>query len=149
MSEFVTRAALERVADVVARPTGVDAVEQSAPRQSIDRGFGLPTGLYVATIALYFGFLGIMTTAFANPSLALPMIVIVVLVAAAFALPALWVRMQPDNPQKTPTYGNFRSRGIATGSGHLDSRSAAVQVVIMPLLIFFWGICVAVIAALT
>jgi hypothetical protein len=149
MSEFATRATLDRIAVVVVNPTRVGDTGQSGPRQSIDRGFGLPTGLYVATIALYLGFLAVMAGAFANPSLALPMTVIVFLVAVAFAVPAIWVRMRPENTQKAPTYGNFRSRGIETGSGHLDSRSAAVQVMIMPLLIFVWGLCVAVIAALT
>lgn len=149
MSEFATRATLDRIAVVVAEPTGAHEAGQSGPRQSIDRGFGLPTGLYVTTIALYLGFLAVMTSAFANPSLALPMTVIVFLVTAAFAVPAIWVRMRPENTQKAASYGNFRSRGIETGSGHLDSRSAAVQVLIMPLLIFFWGVSVAVIAALT
>lgn len=55
----------------------------------------------------------------------------------------------PENRQRALTWGQFRNRGIETATGHLTSRAAAVQVLILPVLIFLWGVSIAVIAALT
>ena len=148
MSEFVTRAKLIQVADVTDAPLAVSA-PPAAVLQSIDRGFELPNGLYGATIALYLAYIGVMTSAFGSPSLNLPLIVIAFVVVSAFAVPALWVRMRPDNAQQSLTFAALKNRGIDTGSGHLDAKSAAVQVLVMPVLILFWGLSIAVIAAFT
>lgn len=148
MSEFATREKLIQVADVRVAAPAVNT-PQVAVRQSIDRGFELPNGLYAATVALYLGYIGVMTAAFGNPGLAVPMCVIAFVIVAAFGVPTLWVRMRPDNGQQPLTFAALRNRGIQTASGHLDARSAAVQVLILPVLILFWGVSVAVIAALT
>lgn len=140
MTEFTTRQDLALIAAIVP--------ETPAPRQVIDRSFELPTGLYVTTVGLYLGFLAVMAGAFMNPGLVLPMVIFALFVVAGFGTPMLWARMAPENRQRALTWGQFRNRGIQTATGPLDAGAATVQVLILPALIFLWGVSVAVIAAL-
>jgi ABC-type dipeptide/oligopeptide/nickel transport system permease subunit len=111
-----------------------------------DRNFGLPTALYGATIACYLGFLVIVGSAFANPVLAIPMAIIVLLVAAFFGVPAMWTRLK-GNASKPATLGEFERRGIMTNTGRLSAGEASAQVLVLPVLLVVWGLAVAVIAA--
>jgi hypothetical protein len=130
-------------ARVVGQPAGAN------PRHQVeaDRNFGLPSALYVATIACYFGFLVIVGSAFANPVLVIPMAIIVVLIVAAFGVPAVWARLR-DNSSAPQTLGEFETRGIMTNTGRLRPRDATIQVLILPVLLVVWGLAVAVIAAI-
>lgn len=112
-----------------------------------DRNFGLPTALYGATIACYLGFLAIVGTVFANPVLALPLAIIVLLIVAAFGVPAVWSRLR-ENPSAPQTLGEFETQGIMTNTGRLSAGEATIQVLILPVLLVIWGVAVAVIAAI-
>lgn len=112
-----------------------------------DRNFGLPIALYGATIACYLGFLVIVGSAFANPVLAIPLAIIVLLIVAAFGVPAIWTRLK-DNVSEPETLGEFETRGIMTNTGRLTARDATTQVLILPVLLVCWGLAVAVIAAI-
>ena len=90
-----------------------------------------------------------MALAFMNPELVLPMVIFALFIVAGFGTPMLWARMNPVKSQRVMSYGTFRHRGIQTATGHLAGGAAAVQVLILPVLIFCWGLTVAVIAALT
>lgn len=118
------------------------------PRTQIDRGFGLPTVLYALTVGLFLAYLGAMAIGFAHPEMILPMAAFVISILAGFGLPALWVGMRPENSQRPVKWGRFVADGIETASGHLDAKSAAVQVLILPTLIFLWGIATVSIAAI-
>jgi ABC-type dipeptide/oligopeptide/nickel transport system permease subunit len=137
------------VHDLIARGDAriVDQPE-NAPRHQVeaDRNFGLPSALYGATIACYLGFLVIVGSAFANPVLAIPMAIIVLLIVAAFGVPAIWTRLR-DNASEPQTLGEFETRGIMTNTGRLAPRDATIQVLILPVLLVTWGLAVAVIAA--
>ena len=127
-------------------------VDQPAPVQvrhqvETDRNFGLPTALFGATIACYLGFLVIVGSTFANPVLAIPMAIIVLLIVAAFGVPAMWSRLR-DNPSAPQTLGDFETRGIMTNTGRLSAGEATTQVLILPVLLVIWGLAVAVIAAI-
>lgn len=141
MAEKLTR---ERVAETA------DIHESLATRQPtrVDRGFELPTGLYVATAGLYFGFVALLGVAFANPKMILPVAVITLLVVAAFGLPSIWVKMNPDDGQRATPWSRFKAQGIMTLTGHCSAGAASVQVLILPVLIFVWGVAVVTIAAL-
>lgn len=41
----------------------------------------------------------------------------------------------------------FRKHGIATATGRLSATEASIQVLMLPVLILFWGVAVAIIAA--
>lgn len=139
MSQKIQGAELARIAEVSAAPV----------RTRVDRNFGLPTGLYVATVALYLAFMGVMTSLFLNPSLAIPLVVMVGFIIVAFGLAGMWTTMQPDNDTSPLSWGQFSSRGIQTLSGHLTAGEASAQVLILPVLILVWGLAIAVIVALT
>jgi ABC-type dipeptide/oligopeptide/nickel transport system permease subunit len=130
-----------------ARVVDQPAVFSAHHQVESDRNFGLPTALYGATIACYLGFMAIVGTAFANPVLAIPMAVIVLLVVAAFGVPAIWTRLR-DNASEPQTLGEFETRGIMTNTGRLAPRDATIQVLILPVLLVCWGIAIAVIAAI-
>jgi ABC-type dipeptide/oligopeptide/nickel transport system permease subunit len=138
------------VHDLIARGEArvVDHPEAAPVRHQVegDRNFGLPTALYGATIACYLGFLVIVGSAFANPVLAIPMAIIVLLIVAAFGVPAIWTRLR-DNASEPQTIGEFETRGIMTNTGRLAPRDATIQVLILPVLLVTWGLAVAVIAA--
>ena len=115
---------------------------------TVDRNFELPAGLYVATAAGYLGFLGLMTLAFGNPGLILPMAIFAVFIAMFFGVPAMWMRMKPENSQRLTPWSRFRQHGIMTAYGRSTAGAATVQVLILPVLILLWDLAVITIAAL-
>lgn len=139
MSQRLTARQIQEVAQVHVVP----------PRTKVDRNFGLPTSLYVDTVVLYLGFIGVMATLFMNAELVIPMVVFAGFVVFAFGLAGYWTKMKPDNDTAPLTSGQFHSRGIETLSGRLTASEATIQVLILPALIFVWGLAIAVIVALT
>jgi hypothetical protein len=138
------------VHDLIARGDArvVEQPEAAPVRHQVDvdRNFGLPTALYGATVAGYLGFLVIVGSAFANPVLAIPMAIFVLFIIAGFGIPAIWTRLA-GNASAPQTLGEFETRGIMTNTGRLAPRDAAIQVLILPVLLVIWGLAVAVIAA--
>lgn len=137
MSQHTTQADLAAVANV-----------SDAPVQTrVNRTFELPGGLYGLTVACYLGFLGLMSMLFMNGELALPMAAFVVSIVGGFGLGYKWVSMKPDGGTRTLSMGQFANRGIQTLSGRLTAAEASAQVLILPVLIVFWGLAIAVIFA--
>ena len=114
----------------------------------VDRSFELPTALYGWTAALFLGFMAVMALGFAHPELALPIAVIVLLIVAFFVVPALWALMAPESSRPAKSWSRFQREGIQTPFGRTTARDATVQVLILPVLIFLWGIATVTIAAL-
>jgi hypothetical protein len=139
MAEHISQHELTRIATVSDAPA----------RSRVDRNFGLPSGLYAWTVGLYLPFVGLMALLFSNPELVIPLVVIGGFVAFAFGVAAVWTKMSPDNNTSPMTWGQLSSRGIETLSGHLTAGEAAIQVLILPVLILAWGFAIAVIVALT
>ena len=52
-------------------------------------------------------------------------------------MPALWVRMKPDQPQQAADWYRFRRQGIMTPYGRSSASAATAQVLILPALILF------------
>ncbi len=109
MSKHHSTAELQRIATATAAPV----------RTRVDRSFGLPSGLYYATVGLYVAFIGIMALAFHNPELVLPLSVITGSIIFGFGVNRTWAAMKPDNDSKPATWGQFASGGVQTLSGHL------------------------------
>lgn len=137
MSQQISHANLADVANVSDAPA----------RTQVNRTFELPAALFVGTLIGYFGFLLVMITCFMNPELAVPLAVIGFSILAGFGLGYKWVAMNPDNAAKTLSWGQFANRGVQTLSGRLTAFEAGTQVLILPVLIVFWGLCIAVIVA--
>ena len=126
----------------------VDAPRVPLAMPVADRSFELPKGLYMATAACYLAFLAILATALKSPGLIIPMGICVILLAGYFGVPALWTRMAPASRTEPMDWSQFRRRGIVTHTGHLSSGEAAIQMLILPVLIVFWALAVVVVAAL-
>lgn len=114
----------------------------------VDRGFELPTALYAAMAALFFGFVAVMGIGLATRSLIVPMGIIAVFIAMFFAVPAQWVRMNPTHRPGAASLSQFASEGIQTYTGPCKARDAAVQLLIMPALVLCWGIAVVTVVAI-
>ena len=140
MTTHSSRTALAEVASLSASPLLGEA--------TTDRTFELPVGIYIATVGSYLGFLGLTATAFLTGELVLPMVVFVFYIAMAFGVPTIWARMQPPTRSRSLTWGQFKSRGIQTGSGWLSAESATAQVLTLPILVLLWGVAGVTIAAL-
>lgn len=141
MAERITRQLIAEKAIVHAAPVLPE------PKKT-DRGFELPSGLYIAMATLFFGFVGVMASGFSSPAMIIPTAIIVIFVAVFFAVPTLWARMKPDNPQRPLSWQRFTAKGIMTATGHSEAGAATVQVLILPALIFLWGVAVVTVAAL-
>ena len=139
MSRHLTRELIAETADV--------RTELLHP-VTVDRTFELPRELYVATVALYLGFLGVMAMGMASPGLVIPMVIFAFFIVAGFALPGIWTRMQPGNPVSPMPWEKFRRHGISTLTGRLSAGEAATQMLILPVLVFLWAIACVTIAAL-
>ncbi|MGX7926629.1 hypothetical protein ACWPMX_08655 [Tsuneonella sp. HG094] len=115
---------------------------------AVDRTFELPRALYLTTVGLYLGFVGIMAIGFASPGLLIPMFIFAFFIVAGFGLPAVWTRMRPDHPVGPLAWDRFRHHGISTLTGRLTAGEAAAQMLVLPVLIVMWALICVTIAAL-
>lgn len=113
----------------------------------VDRTFHLPPALYFGTVGSYFGFLGLMTIAFGNANLVIPMVIFAFSIIAGFSIPYIWSTMNPDSGQRTIDWGRFLGEGVQTLTGKLTASEAAVQVLTLPVLIFLWGVAALIIGS--
>jgi hypothetical protein len=124
------------------------AIIHAQPAPAVDRNFELPAGVYCAMASLFFAAAGVMAFGFAAPSMVVPTGIIAVFIAMFFAVPALWMRMKPEHPQRLTPWRRFRQHGIMTAYGHSTAAAATIQVLVLPALILAWGIAVVTIAAM-
>lgn len=140
MAELVSREQLSRTADI--------RTEAPSAPTTVDRTFELPKGLYVATVGLYLGFIAMLAVTFAHPELTILAVIFGFSIIVGFGLPLVWTRLAPQTLSKSKTWARFQYEGVMTASGRASARDATVQVLILPVLIFLWGVSVVVIAAL-
>ncbi|MEO0872216.1 MAG: hypothetical protein AAFY19_09725 [Pseudomonadota bacterium] len=143
MSKLVQDKLATGEARLVEAPT-----QAKAPRHQVevDQNFELPSVLFGATVACYLAFLGIMLAAFAAPMLAIPMVIFAGFIVAGFGVPMIWTRLA-NNRTRPLSYRQFQNDGVMTNTGRCAPRDAAIQMLILPVLIVLWGLTVAIIAA--
>jgi hypothetical protein len=127
----------------------LEGAELKPAKAETDRSFGLPTFYYGATFGLYFAFLAIMAMGFGNSGLIIPMAIFAIFFAMALGVPAMWVKMKPNNISKSMTLDQLDQRGMMTHTGMVTIKDATLQVLILPVLIMLWGVVVTIIAANT
>lgn len=115
---------------------------------TVDRNFELPNRLYAAMAVLFFAAAGVMALGFSAPGMIVPTGIIAVFIAMFFAVPAIWARLKPENPQRATSWARFRQHGIMTPYGRSTAGAATVQVLILPVLIFVWALAFVTAAAL-
>ncbi|MEO7410544.1 MAG: hypothetical protein ABIU10_04385, partial [Sphingomicrobium sp.] len=89
----------------------------------------------------------IMAIGFQSRDMLLPMVIFVAYLAMLFGVPALWARMQPETATAPLSLGAFWEHGIQTYTGHNRAGAAAVQVLLLPVMVLLWGVAVVIIAA--
>ncbi len=124
-----------------------EIVDAPAGRACDDQTFELPSGIYIAMAALFAGFIGVLSLALRGGQMAVVYGVIFAFIAAFFAVPAIFPAMAPSR-KKALSWADFRSRGIETATGRSTGGEATVLVLLLPALIFCFGIAIAVISAL-
>ncbi|HEY6870993.1 MAG TPA: hypothetical protein VI199_14660 [Novosphingobium sp.] len=127
--------------------SSVARVSDTPAYHRVNRSFELPGSLYAITVACYLGFLAVMGLLFMNAELILPMAAFVISIVGGFGLGYKWVTMKPDHAGETLSSGQFANRGIQTLSGRLTAAEASAQVLILPVLLFVWGLVIAAIVA--
>ncbi|MXO47714.1 hypothetical protein GRI69_05550 [Erythrobacter vulgaris] len=139
MSKHLTRELVAEQATIVAAPK---------PLHEVDRTFQLPKGLYAATVGLYLGFLVVMAVGFSTPGLIIPMAIFTIIIVAGFGVPAVWTRLSPITESKQITFSRLQREGISTLTGRLSAKDASVQMLILPIIVFCWGVATVSIATL-
>ena len=124
-----------------------EIVEGPIQRACSDQTFELPTGLYVATALMFAGFVAVLGLSFSG-HMAVSLGVIFAFIAAFFVIPSLFIIAAPDSGGRALKWREFLERGIDTATGHTSARSATVLVLALPVLIMFFALAVATIAAI-
>lgn len=132
--------------DVLAKRQEI--VAPPAQRSCQDHSFEMPTGLYWASAAFLFGFVAVTSIGFATPGLIIPVGIIAFFLGMFFAIPALFVRSAPKDSRRSLSWSKLMERGIDTATGRTSGGEAVVLLLILPVLIFCWGLAVVAIAAL-
>lgn len=128
---------------LLARDEIVAAPEQRACN---DHSFEMPAGVYWTMGALFFGFMAVMATGFAHPELAVPMGINFAFLTAFFAVPMIFVGAKGSGGRAL-RWSVFMREGIATATGRSRGGEAVVLTLLLPFVIFCWGIAIVVIAA--
>jgi hypothetical protein len=122
-----------------------EIVAAPVERACTDQSFELPSGLYKAMAALFAGFIAVLALSFRGGHMAVAYGVIFAFIAAFFAIPAMFPAMASDR-KKSLSWAMFRYKGIHTATGHSTAGEATVLVLLLPFLIFCFGMAVAAIA---
>lgn len=124
-----------------------EIVASPAQRACQDQSFELPGGIYIAMVAMFAGFIGVLGLAFRGGHMAVIYGVIFAFIAAFFAVPTIFPSMASETRRTKPlSWFAFQSRGIATATGKASAREATILVLLLPFLILCFGIAVATIA---
>lgn len=126
-----------------------EVVAPPVERACTDRTFGLPSGLHATFYGLFLAYLAVMGLGFAHPEMILPMAIFVIFTVGFYVVPMMWAVMNPDNDSRAMNMGELLGQGIETNTGHSSGAAAIAQVLVLPVLILFWGVAAVTIAALS
>lgn len=118
-----------------------EVVAAPVERACTDQTFELPAGLYGAMVAFFTGFVGVLAAVLHGGHLAVAFGVIFAFLAAYFMIPWTFPRVAGKKPL---SWDEFSEHGIMTATGHSTAGEAAVLVLMLPALIFCFGLAVAI-----
>jgi hypothetical protein len=125
-----------------------EVVAPPPARACEDHSFEIPTGVYAAMALCFTGAIAVLAVAF-QTGMAVSYGIVFAFLAAFFAVPAIFVRAaRKDGGSKALDWYSFRERGIATATGNSSAGEATTLVLLLPVVVLFWAIAVATIAAL-
>lgn len=123
-----------------------EIVAAPVERACTDQTFELPAGLYGAMAVFFVGFVGILAAVLHGGHLAVAFGAIFAFIGAYFTVPWMFPRTAGKKPL---SWDEFSDRGIMTATGHCTAREATVLVLLLPALIFCFGLAVAVLWTLS
>ena len=126
-----------------------EVVAPPVERACTDRTFGLPSGLHATFYGLFLAYLAVMGLGFAHPEMILPMAIFVIFTVGFYVVPMMWAVMKPGNDSRAMSMSELLGQGIETNTGHSSGAAAIAQVLVLPVLILFWGVAAVTIAALS
>ena len=138
MTSRIDHARLLAREEIVARP---------AQRACEDHSFDLPSEVFLAMAALFFGFMAVLAVGLAKPQLAVPMGINFAFLTAFFAVPVIFAGVTKGE-SRSPRWSEFMQNGIETATGHSSGGEAVVLVLVLPALIFCWALAIVTIVAL-
>ena len=124
-----------------------EIVSSPSTRACDDHSFEFPPVIFGIMAALFFGFLLITATGFAHPEMLVPMGINFIFLTAFFTVPTIFARAAPGERSRKMTWSKLMEDGIDTATGRTSGGEAVVLMLILPLLIFLWGVAVVAIAA--
>lgn len=123
-----------------------EVVAAPVERACTDQTFELPGGLYVAMALFFTGFVAVLAVVLHGGHLAVAFGVIFAFIAVYFAMPWMFPRTAGKSAL---SWDEFSDRGIMTATGHSTAREATTLVLLLPALIFCFGLAVAVLWTLS
>ena len=123
-----------------------EVVAAPVQRACTDQTFELPGGLYAAMAAMFTGFVAVLAMVLHGGHLVVAFGVIFAFITAYFGVPWIFPRTAG---KKALSWDEFSERGIMTATGHSTAREAAILVLLLPALIFCFGLSVAVLWTLS
>lgn len=123
-----------------------EIVAAPAERACTDQSFELPAGLYAAMALFFTGFVGVLAAVLHGGHLVVAFGAIFAFIAAYFTVPWIFPRVAGKKPL---SWGEFSDRGIRTATGHSTAREATILVLLLPSLIFCFGLAVAILWTLS
>ena len=147
MSKPLKQADLMAAAELAVAPA--PELKRNVREDIESRHFDLPVSLHTGFFGAFLAYLGIMAVGFPHPEMILPMAIFIFFTVAFYVVPMAWAKLAPSHANKAMPMHQLMGEGIAIESGRASGRDAAVQVLILPVLILGWGIAVVSIAALS
>lgn len=123
-----------------------EVVAAPVERACTDQTFELPGGLYAAMAAMFTGFVAVLAMVLHGGHLVVAFGVIFAFIAAYFAVPWMFPRAAGKSAL---SWDEFSDRGIMTATGHSTAREATILVLLLPGLIFCFGLAVAILWTLS
>jgi len=123
-----------------------EVVAAPVERACTDQTFELPGGVYVAMAALFTGFVAVLAMVLHGGHLVVAFGAIFAFIAAYFAVPWMFPRTAG---KKGLSWYEFSDRGIMTATGHSTATEATILVLLLPALIFCFGLAVAILWTLS
>lgn len=125
-----------------------EIVAPPVARACEDQSFELPGAIYAAMVAMFTGFILVLSLAFRGGHMVVAYGVIFAFIAVFFAIPAIFPKMKSEGRSKSLSWAMFKYRGIVTATGRTSAKEATVLVLLLPILIFCFAIAIATIASL-
>lgn len=128
------------------RRTGAAVVHDLPAPTSGDnaRYWELHPALFMMQAGCFVTFLGLLVGAASDSGLAVPATVMLVFMAMFFAVPAVLAAHAPAKRGKRVSWQRFLNEEMMTGSGKLTGRSAAIQILTVPVLLVGWAAFIAI-----